>query len=126
MDIVLAGRNPDKLQALQNQFSLPVRQVGLADPALLGKSLEDIATVVHMARPFVNTSEPMLDACLATRTNYIDITGEIKVFEALWRRFDEIQAAGITVVPGALHQNGRRHHLSSDRKQFKTGALTLA
>jgi short subunit dehydrogenase-like uncharacterized protein len=43
----------------------------------------------------------MLDACLATQTNYVDITGEIEVFEAMWSREEEIKRAGITVVPGA-------------------------
>jgi short subunit dehydrogenase-like uncharacterized protein len=54
-----------------------------------------------MAGPFATTSAPMLDACLATRTNYVDITGEIGVFEAMWSRKDEIRRAGITAVPGA-------------------------
>lgn len=44
---------------------------------------------------------PMLSACLATQTNYIDITGEIEVFEAMWSREEEIRRAGITAVPGA-------------------------
>jgi short subunit dehydrogenase-like uncharacterized protein len=39
----------------------------------------------------------MLSACLATQTNYIDITGEIEVFEAMWSRKEEIRRAG----PGA-------------------------
>jgi short subunit dehydrogenase-like uncharacterized protein len=43
----------------------------------------------------------MLNACLATQTNYIDITGEIEVFEAMWSREAEIKRAGITAVPGA-------------------------
>jgi len=43
----------------------------------------------------------MLNACLATQTNYVDITGEIEVFEAIWSRQEEIKRAGITAVPGA-------------------------
>jgi short subunit dehydrogenase-like uncharacterized protein len=43
----------------------------------------------------------MLRACLATQTYYIDITGEIEVFEAMWSREAEIRRAGITAVPGA-------------------------
>jgi Saccharopine dehydrogenase NADP binding domain len=75
--------------------------VGPNDPKGLSEALKDIACVVHMAGPFAVTSAPMLDACLATQTNYIDITGEIEVFEAIWSREDEIKRAGITVVPGA-------------------------
>jgi short subunit dehydrogenase-like uncharacterized protein len=54
-----------------------------------------------MAGPFAVTSGPMLDACLATQTNYIDVTGEIEVFQAMWSRRGEIQRVGITAIPGA-------------------------
>jgi short subunit dehydrogenase-like uncharacterized protein len=101
LDVVLAGRNRDALAALGERLSLPTRVVGLNDPKGLSEALKDIACVVHMAGPFAVTSAPILDACLATQTNYIDITGEIEVFEAMWSREDEIKRAGITVVPGA-------------------------
>jgi short subunit dehydrogenase-like uncharacterized protein len=101
LDVVLAGRNKDALAALGDRLGLPTRVVGLDDPKRLSEILKDITCVVHMAGPFATTSPPMLNACLATQTNYIDITGEIEVFEAMWSREDEIKRAGITVVPGA-------------------------
>jgi short subunit dehydrogenase-like uncharacterized protein len=101
LDVVLAGRNKDALAALGDRLSLPTRVVGLDDPKRLSEVLKDITCVVHMAGPFATTSPPMLNACLATQTNYVDITGEIEVFEAMWSREDEIKRAGITVVPGA-------------------------
>jgi short subunit dehydrogenase-like uncharacterized protein len=101
LDVVLAGRNQDALAGLGERLSLPTRVIGLNDATQLSQALKDIACVVHMAGPFAATSAPMLDACLATQTNYVDITGEIEVFEAMWSRDDEIKRAGITVVPGA-------------------------
>ena len=38
---------------------------------------------------------------MATQTDYVDITGEIEVFGAMWSQKEEIQRAGITVVSGA-------------------------
>ena len=101
LDVVLAGRNEDALLPLGARLSLSTRVVGLNDPGQLSAALKDISCVVHMAGPFANTSAPMLNACLATHTNYIDITGEIEVFETLWSREEEIRRARITVVPGA-------------------------
>jgi short subunit dehydrogenase-like uncharacterized protein len=101
LDVVLAGRNGDALAPLGERLRLPTRVLGLADTKRLSHALEDIGCVVHMAGPFATTSGPMLSACLATQTNYIDITGEIEVFEAMWSRKEEIQRAGISVVPGA-------------------------
>jgi short subunit dehydrogenase-like uncharacterized protein len=100
-DVVLAGRNKDALAGLGNRLRLPIRVVGLNDATQLSEALKDIACVVHMAGPFAATSAPMLNACLSTQTNYVDITGEIEVFEAMWSRQDEIRRAEITVVPGA-------------------------
>jgi short subunit dehydrogenase-like uncharacterized protein len=101
LDVVLAGRNKDALAGLGGRLNLPTRVVGLNDAKQLAEALKDIACVVHMAGPFAATSAPMLSACLATQTNYVDITGEIEVFEAIWSQKEKIQRAGITVVPGA-------------------------
>jgi short subunit dehydrogenase-like uncharacterized protein len=101
LDVVLTGRNRNAIARLGEQLKLPTRVVGLDDARQLAEALKDIACVVHMAGPFAATSEPMLNACLSTETNYTDITGEIEVFEAMWARKKEIQRAGITAVPGA-------------------------
>jgi short subunit dehydrogenase-like uncharacterized protein len=101
LDVVLAGRDKNALAALGDRLRLPTRVIGLSDVGELSRALVDISCVVHMAGPFANTSAPMLDACLAARTNYVDITGEIEVFEAIWSRAAEIKRAGITAVPGA-------------------------
>ena len=99
--VVLAGCNRDALAGLGARLRLPTRVVGLDDAQQLSEALNDIACVVHMAGPFAATSAPMLSACVVTKTNYVDITGEIEVFEAMWSREEEISRAGITAVPGA-------------------------
>jgi short subunit dehydrogenase-like uncharacterized protein len=42
----------------------------------------------------------MVDACIRTGTHYLDITGEIDVFEACAARNGEAAAAGIMLLPG--------------------------
>jgi len=42
----------------------------------------------------------MVAACLATRAHYLDITGEIPVFEAVLARGDEARRAGVALLPG--------------------------
>ena len=42
----------------------------------------------------------MIDACFASRTHYVDITGEFDVFVAAQRRDADAQAAGIVICPG--------------------------
>src|SRR3546814_14318761 len=43
----------------------------------------------------------MASACIAAGINYVDITGEIDVFEALAARDAEAKAVGVVLLPGA-------------------------
>lgn len=100
LDFVVAGRDPIKAKAIAEMFGVESRAVALTDAPGLRAALEDVAAVLHVAGPFVRTSRPMVDACLATGTHYLDVTGEIDVFEALARRDAEARRAGITLLPG--------------------------
>lgn len=56
--------------------------------------------VVVAAGPFSATSKAFVDACIRTKTHYLDITGEFPVFEAVLGRQAEAEAAGIVLLPG--------------------------
>ena len=96
---VLAGRRAAPVQALAAELDMPSRSFDVSDPPAAA-ALGDVDLVLNCAGPFAATSRPMLDACLATRTHYLDITGEIDVFVAAHARHAEAQAAGIVVCPG--------------------------
>jgi saccharopine dehydrogenase (NAD+, L-lysine-forming) len=98
---VLAGRSAEKLEPLARELGLEHRVVPLDDQDRLCEALGDVDAVVHCAGPFSLTSEPMVDACLATNTHYVDITGEIDVFERIFSRDGEARRAGVVLLPGA-------------------------
>jgi short subunit dehydrogenase-like uncharacterized protein len=79
---------------------LEVRQASLTDQSALLRLLADVSVVLHCAGPFVHTYQPMVDACLAAGVHYLDITGEIPVFEAVAARHAEAVAAGVMLMPG--------------------------
>lgn len=56
--------------------------------------------VLNLAGPFSATSRPVADACLRNRVHYLDITGEIEVFESLAARDAEARARGVMLLPG--------------------------
>ena len=97
---VLAGRDGGAVGALAAELACEAREFALDDPAALASGLHEIAVVLHCAGPFSRTSRPMVDACLAARALYLDITGEIDVYEAIYRRHSEAQRAGVGLVPG--------------------------
>ena len=97
---ILAGRNAAALAALAGELGLDYRVVALDDPAGLDNLLDGVTAVLHCAGPFVHTSRPMADACLRQRVHYLDITGEIGVYEALAARDAEAKAVGVMLLPG--------------------------
>ncbi len=97
---LLAGRSEPKLRALGERLSLKWKAVALDDSAGLRALLQGAAVVLHAAGPFIQTSQPMADACLAVGCSYLDITGELPVFEALFARDAEAKAKKIALIPG--------------------------
>jgi len=97
---VLAGRDRDAVTRLADRLGLPARVFPLDEPAALRAGLEGIAVVLHCAGPFSRTSRPMASACLSAGAHYLDITGEIEVFEQLAARDAEARAGGVMLLPG--------------------------
>ena len=97
LDPVLAGRRPAPLDELATELDCDRRAFAVDEAAT---NLDGIDCVLNCAGPFVETAGPMVDACLATDTDYLDVTGEIEVFEALASRDGEATDAGITLLPG--------------------------
>ncbi|MBK7871920.1 MAG: saccharopine dehydrogenase NADP-binding domain-containing protein [Saprospiraceae bacterium] len=70
------------------------------DTAQLKAALAQVPVVLNDAGPFKYTAKPMIEACLATKTHYLDITGEIDTF-AMARGYDaKAKDAGIMLMPG--------------------------
>ena len=98
---IVAGRSGAAVLGLASQYGLDARVFDLARPADVAGALQDVALVLHCAGPFSATSAPMLSACLASGTHYVDITGELSVFAACHARDAEARERGIVVLPGA-------------------------
>lgn len=105
---VLAGRRSEKLRDLANELeedfdlrtSLEVRTIELDDPESLRRGLEGVAAVLHAAGPFRWTGTPMMDACLEHGVHYLDITGEVPVFEAAFERSERARTRQLVFMPG--------------------------
>ncbi len=93
---VLAGRSQETAR-MAEQLGLEFSTFPLEQAK---EHLAGIDAVLHCAGPFSATSKPMVDACLAAGASYLDITGEIDVFEAVLARDDEAKAAGVALCPG--------------------------
>lgn len=96
----LAGRSAARLAPLADRLGLDYLAFDLDDTATLDRALTDVPVVLHAAGPYVATARPMVDACLRTRTHYLDITGELPVFMAIAARDQEARARRVLLLPG--------------------------
>ncbi|HYH79145.1 MAG TPA: saccharopine dehydrogenase NADP-binding domain-containing protein [Longimicrobium sp.] len=98
---LLAGRDAEKVRAHAAELGLEHRAYSLDDAAAADAALEGVPVVLHSAGPFSRTAAPMAQACLRTKTHYLDITGELGVFEAMAAMGARAKEAGVMLLPGA-------------------------
>lgn len=97
---ILAGRNETEVRKLATSLGLQHRAFGCGSSEQAVSKLSGVKLVLHCAGPFSATSRPMVEACLKSRTHYLDITGEIPVFERILKASQDFVDAGIVAIPG--------------------------
>jgi len=97
---ILAGRRKEVLEPMAAALNTSYHVADLGDSAALDAALKDVSMVLHAAGPFKRTAKPMIEACLRNKKHYIDITGEIEVYEMAKKYDDAAKKAGIMVMPG--------------------------
>ncbi|MFB3078859.1 MAG: saccharopine dehydrogenase NADP-binding domain-containing protein [Lysobacterales bacterium] len=97
---ILAGRNEGAVSALAADLGLESRVFDLDDPQATLRGVEGCKLVLHCAGPFSTTSQPMIEACLAAGVHYLDITGEISVFQNAHLQADQARRTDIVLIPG--------------------------
>jgi short subunit dehydrogenase-like uncharacterized protein len=97
---VLAGRSAEKIGPLAKELGLENRIFPIGDAREIAGHLDGIGLVLHCAGPFSATSAPMIEACLAAKAHYLDIAGEISVFEHAHAQNERAEKAGVVVCPG--------------------------
>jgi short subunit dehydrogenase-like uncharacterized protein len=98
---ILAGRSEAAIAALAAQYGYPYRVFDVTNPQAVRDGIEGVKVVLHCAGPFIYTAAPMMDACITAGIHYLDITGEVSVFQMAHDRDAAARTAGITLMPGA-------------------------
>jgi short subunit dehydrogenase-like uncharacterized protein len=104
----MAGRSRDKLEAVRRDIaarfpdaaSAPLLVGDAADPASLEAITEKTRAVVSTVGPFAKYGEPIVAACVKSRTDYCDSTGEAHFVRRIIDAHHEAAvAAGVRIVP---------------------------
>lgn len=94
---LLAGRNEARLADVAAATDCEYRAFAVGETE---KNLDDVDTLLNCAGPFVETYEPVVEACIERGVDYLDITGEVEVFESIAARDEAAREAGVTLMPG--------------------------
>lgn len=100
LPIIVAGRNAVAVESLAKKFSFEARVFGLNDADVLKTQLKGIRLVLNCAGPFPRTAPQLVEACLELGIHYLDITGEIAMFEWLKTLDDKAKSANVVLLPG--------------------------
>lgn len=96
---ILAGRRTEPLEELATQLDLEHRAFSLTHQDVIEANVAEADAVLNCAGPFSRTAGPMVDACLAAGTDYLDIAGRIETLESIAERDRAAEKAGVTLLP---------------------------
>jgi short subunit dehydrogenase-like uncharacterized protein len=115
----LAGRSPGRLAELRDRLGevnpalrdLPLLAADVTEPATLRAVAERSRVVISTVGPYVLYGEPLVAACAAAGTDYVDLTGEPEFVNTTYVRHQQdalasgarlVHACGFDSVPHDL------------------------
>ncbi|MGI8505208.1 MAG: saccharopine dehydrogenase family protein [Solirubrobacteraceae bacterium] len=103
----LAGRNRAKLEAVRARLAaidpglaeLPLLEADAGDPASMRALAQSAKVVISTVGPYIHFGEPLVAACAAAGTDYVDLTGEPEFVDRMWlRHHAQAQRTGARLV----------------------------
>jgi short subunit dehydrogenase-like uncharacterized protein len=103
----LAGRNVAKLEGVRERLKainprwadLPLLTADTSDPDSLKRIAEITRCVITTVGPYILHGEPLVAACAASGTDYVDLTGEPEFVDLMWLGYHEqAQQSGARIV----------------------------
>lgn len=97
---IIAGRNAEKIMPFAHKHGLQYDVFEVDNREKLEGWLKNGSVVIHSGGPFIHTAKYMVQACLATETHYLDITGEFQVFDLVKAYGNKAKEKGLMLLPG--------------------------
>jgi len=97
----IAGRSRAKLEAVRERLGadVPVVVADVGDEASIRRLAESAKVVISTVGPYSHYGEPVVAACAATGTDYVDLTGEPEFVDLMWlRHHEQAQRTGARLV----------------------------
>src|SRR5260221_1854774 len=98
---ILAGRREEVLKPLAAKLNYPYKVFDVNNTSSLLAALKEVKVIVNAAGPFQFTAKQIIEACLQTGTHYLDINGDVSIFEMIRSYDTAAKQAGIMLLPGS-------------------------
>jgi short subunit dehydrogenase-like uncharacterized protein len=105
--VALAGRNRARLEEVRRHLSerspacaqLPLLEADVDHPSSLRRLAESTRVLITTVGPYIKYGEPVVAACAAAGTDYLDLTGEPEFVDRMWLRYHaQAQRTGARLV----------------------------
>jgi short subunit dehydrogenase-like uncharacterized protein len=100
LDLVLAGRNAERVRRLAEPLGLGWSAFSLTSADEVDAALRGVDVVLNAAGPYEQTAAPVIAACLRTGVHYLDLSGEWPAFVDAMELDRPAQAASVMLMPG--------------------------
>ncbi|MGB6826727.1 MAG: saccharopine dehydrogenase NADP-binding domain-containing protein [Terracidiphilus sp.] len=98
---VIAGRNEDAIKSMAASCGLEWKLAHVSEPDSLHRLTAGAKVLINAAGPFAATAGPLIDACIATGTHYLDITGDSATIEPTAQWHDRAVLNKVMLMPAA-------------------------
>ncbi|XP_018355999.1 PREDICTED: saccharopine dehydrogenase-like oxidoreductase isoform X1 [Trachymyrmex septentrionalis] len=104
MKFGIAGRRKEALDAVVKEFAsniedVPIILADIKDEESLKKMTERAKILINCCGPYRFYGEPVIKTCIATRTHYVDVTGEEQFMMEMQLKYNEAaKEAGVYIV----------------------------
>ena len=93
----IGGRNRSKLERLG--LDVPLIPADVTDADSLKQLAESTRVLITTVGPYINYGEPVVAACAAAGTDYVDLTGEPEFVDQMWLRYNaQAESSGARLV----------------------------
>jgi short subunit dehydrogenase-like uncharacterized protein len=102
--LALAGRHRKKLERVRSRLGsahadLPLLEADITDPASLERLARSTRVLITTVGPYIKYGEPVVAACAAAGTDYVDLSGEPEFVDRMWLRYQaQAQRTGARLV----------------------------
>jgi len=97
---ILAGRSEAEIKSLAATYNLDYRIFSLENVPKIVDQITGIKLVLNCAGPFSKTAKHLIEACLLVQAHYLDINGEVEVFEFVKEYDLQAKDNEIIILPG--------------------------